>query len=576
MKTQATRAREARAKVGGSGMAPSPLEFLARHNVLYILSALLMLVGCLLISLPRPFHLVDLVGLLVVINLYEAMVIAATAWIARRAPACAAEAATARRRPASREPNVLLLVETAFLLDAHFTLNACVTADALWGPLIATASLALALAKVYLMARLTGGQVFAGLKRILLPAIVFVHAFQAVLVLARNASPAAREISTFALWLAMGALPLLLMSVRFSDRKDGTRGGMPWWRTAGFARAVGVLSIIVPLALLAGQTWAHDAPFSAGVLLPVVFSLLVAAPAIFPRANAESVRAVHVVVTAIGAVVAIATEELAWGAAPGLVLSPTRAGFVFGAAAFLLAFARERRGAAWNLAFALLALAALGHDAEHIAGTLLAPGAWHAGAVSALAFLWWLRGRSCERAVAATGVVILVTARAIEGAWPTVSAPLEFLRWMPAATLAISTAYDVRERLLRSALFALVFGLGAGGLAGTGAPGVVYFFAAFAALGVATLRGGRAYLIALAAYPVASAMVYWQMPLPKTPGQWGALVIVCAFGAFAGALAVTRLRMGRDGPDPLASDVGPALSAGADALQHGGCEGGGS
>ena len=60
------------------------------------------------------------------------------------------------------------------------------------------------------------------------------------------------------------------------------------------------------------------------------------------------------------------------------------------------------------------------------------------------------------------------------------------------------------------------------------------------------LRGGRAHLMALAAYPVASAMVYWRIPLPRTPGQWGALVVVCAFGAFAGALAVTRLRMGRD------------------------------
>ncbi|MHC4249074.1 MAG: hypothetical protein ACYS9X_08100, partial [Planctomycetota bacterium] len=141
MKAEATRAREVRAEGGGRSGAHSPLEFLARHNVLYILSALLMLVGCLLISLPRPFHLTDLVVLLLVINLYEAMVIAAATWIARRAPA-------------SREPNVLLLVETAFLLDAHFTVNACVTADAFWGPIIAATALALAFAKVYLMARL--------------------------------------------------------------------------------------------------------------------------------------------------------------------------------------------------------------------------------------------------------------------------------------------------------------------------------------------------------------------------------------------------------------------------------------
>ncbi|MHC4248718.1 MAG: hypothetical protein ACYS9X_06270, partial [Planctomycetota bacterium] len=389
----------------------------------------------------------------------------------------------------------------------------------------------------------------------------FVHAFQVVLVLARNAAPQVREVSTFALWLAMGALPLLLMSVRFGDRKDGTRGGMPWWRTAGFARAVGVLSIVVPLALLAGQTWAHDAPFSAGVLLPLVFSLLVAAPAIFPRANAESVRAVRVVVTAIGAVVAIATEELAWGAAPGLVLSPTRAGFVFGAAAFLIAFVREHGRATWDIAFALLAVAVLGHDAERLAKSLFISGGWQAAAISMLAFAWWLKGRGCERAVAASGIAIVFIAGAAGGARPSVSAPVEFLRWLPAASLAITAAYGVRERLLRPALFMLVFALGAGGLIGTGAPPVVYFFGALAALGVGALRSGHGYAIALATYPVASAMVYWRMPLPKTPGQWGALVIFCAFGAMAGALAVTRLRMGRDA---------------ADALQHGGCEGGGS
>jgi hypothetical protein len=549
MTRQALRSRTPTRDAASPAAARSPFDFLARHNVLYILSALLMLVGCLLISLPRPFSLPDLVVLLVVINLYEAMVIAAIAWVTKRAPA-------------SRETNVLLVIATAFLLDAHFTVNACVTADPLWGALIAAAALALAFAKVYLLARLSGGRVFDGAKRVLLPAIAFAHAFQAVLVLARNAPAATREVTTFALWLALGAAPLLFMMLRPGNHEGDPDDGMPGWRTHGFARAVGALVVIVPLALLAGQTWAHDAPFSVAMLLPLVFALLAAARAIFPRAHAESLRAVRVVLTALAVVVAMATEEFAWGTAPGLVLSPMRVGLVFGAAAFLIATVRERGRATWDLAFALLAVATLGHDGQRVMKSLAEPGGWQAAAMSMLAFVWWLRGRSPERAVAAAGVGIVFFAGAAGGgAWRSVIASVEFLRWMPAACLAIVSAYGVRERMLRPVLFATVFALGAGGLIGTGAGPVVYFFGAGAALGAATLRGGRTYAIGLAAYPVASAMVWWRMPLPDTPGEWGAVVIVCAFGAMAGALAVTRARMGHEG---------------AGLLRDGGDEGGGS
>jgi hypothetical protein len=518
----------------GESARATPLEFLAQHNVLYILSALLMLIGCLLISLPRPFRLIDLVVLLIVINLYEAMVIAVVAWITRRSGA-------------SREANVLILVETAFLLDAHFTVNACVTADGLWGPLLAAIALAFAFAKVYLISRLSGGRVFAGVKRVLLPAVIFAHAFQVVLVLARTASPMVREVSTFALWLSLGALPLLLMCICSQDCAEGRERETPWWRTPGFARTVGALAILVPLVLLAGQTWAHNAPFSLAMLLPLVFSLLVAAPVLLPKVEAVKITIVRVAATIVVLMIAALAGDFdpAWRlGAGGIVLSPLRVGLVFGGAVFLLAFARERKRATWDIAFVPFAAAALGHDAQNVVGALYTPTAWQAGAVGLLAFIWWLKGRSFERALAASGIAILFAARAAEGAWPSMNTTFEFVRWMPVAALAISAAYDVRARRFRRGLFMAVFALGAGGMVLGGVPSLVYCLVAFAALGSATLRGGRPFAFALASYPFISAAAYWRM-LPRTSGEWGAMTIACAFAALACAMAVTHLRIGK-------------------------------
>src|SRR5258708_24421965 len=93
-------------------------EWLLRQNVLYLLSACLMLLGCYLISLPNLLafrrNISELLLLLGVINIYEGLVILACGFILRRLPS-------------SREGALLLLVEFLFLFDMTCTANACLS-----------------------------------------------------------------------------------------------------------------------------------------------------------------------------------------------------------------------------------------------------------------------------------------------------------------------------------------------------------------------------------------------------------------------------------------------------------------
>src|SRR4051794_2202424 len=80
---------------------------LMRHNVCYLLSALLMLIGCYIVCVPYLFEfkiiggLIDLLG---AINAYEIIVVLTCGFLIRN-------------MPQSRESATLLLVELLFLLD---------------------------------------------------------------------------------------------------------------------------------------------------------------------------------------------------------------------------------------------------------------------------------------------------------------------------------------------------------------------------------------------------------------------------------------------------------------------------
>src|SRR6185436_4948868 len=112
---------------------------LMRHNVCYLLSALLMLIGCYIVCVPYLFELKiigGLIDLLGAINLYEFMVVLTCGFLIRHIPA-------------SRESRTLVLVELLFLLDVTFTVNGSLPIHFRWGLILAAGSLALALIKIF-------------------------------------------------------------------------------------------------------------------------------------------------------------------------------------------------------------------------------------------------------------------------------------------------------------------------------------------------------------------------------------------------------------------------------------------
>ena len=536
------------------GLADATLGFLVRNNLFYILSALLLLAGCFLICIPIPFGYREMwiiVLLLGVINVYEAMVILTSAWIIRRL-----SAATQAGAPGSREVSVLLVLATVLFLDGHFTVNACLTTDFAWGLFIAGASLSLAFVKMYALSRGARCAVFGGLKGFLVPSVVFMHTVQIVLYLNRSAAPWARELSTYLAWLALGCLPMLFLLGRFDAPEGASDATRPRWQGELFRKIIAAVSVAIPTALLAGQTWAHDAPFSAPLVLPLLFSLIVVAPIFRRPKNArafDSGRAALVGASVIAA--GLWAGGVSWkipmfGAE--FILSPLRIDLVLGAAAFLVMWRKERRAAGFHMAFALLALAAFGHDLGSIARSIWEPHFAHVVAFAALAALWWRAGRGYARALGAASAVLLLTTRAVAVEAPALSSALEFARYWPVVALAIAIALRRKEKLLRAALVAAVFVFGTGGCFVADGPALVYLFVGLAALAAAALDGGWRYAYVIAWYLFVADLILFEFPLPETTLEWGMAAVGAAFVLFGVAFLVTRLGLTRPPGEPPA------------------------
>ncbi len=534
------------------GLADATLGFLVRDNLFYILSALLLLAGCFLICIPIPFGYREMwiiVLLLGVINVYEAMVILTSAWIIRRLSA-AARAGPAHRG-AGREVCVLLVLATVLFLDGHFTVNACLTTHFGWGLLIAGASLVLAFVKMFALSRGARFAVFGGLKVFLVPSVVFMHTVQIALYLNRNAAPWARELSTYLAWLALGALPMLFLLARFDAPEGASDATRPRWQGDLFRKILAAVSVAIPAALLAGQTWAHDAPFSAPLLLPLLFSLIVVAP-IFRRP--KDARALDANRAALAGAAVIAAGLWARGVSwsvpvfgAELVLSPFRMDLVFGAAAFLVMWRRERGAAGgqrhigYHMAFALLALALFGHDLGSIARSIREPHFAHVIAFAALAAIWWRAGRGYARALGAASAVLFLATRAVAVEVPASSSALEFARYWPVVALTVAIALCRKEKLLRAALVAAIFVFGTGGCFVADGPALVCLLVGLGALVAAALDGGWRYAYVIAWYLFAADLILFEFPLPESALEWGMTSVGAAFVLFGVAFLVTRL-----------------------------------
>ena len=505
-----------------------------RANVFYLLSALLMLIGCYIICLPNLFDYKDFKGLLTllcVINLYEAMVIAACVFIFRRLPG-------------STEGATLLLVEMFFLFDATFTVNGCLVVSYAWGMLALAISLTLALVKILVLEAGAGSKLLGGIKAILIPAAVFTYTFQPMLRLG-SAKPMT---ASGLLWLVYGALPMLLIFWRpVSEPKDGDATGdkAPLWRCGLFRELVLFLALLLPGLQLAGQTWVHRAPFSFGFLLPLVFSLLTILPLLVRKLETRHLAAVRLIVTASlllpAAFVAGAGVESVAIFGQSLLLSEFRFSVAFAAAAYLVMWRRERRSTQLSLFCGLFTLALLGHDAASIADFFVQP-EWHKIAVCVpLAFFWLYFNRAYIPALSIMTFFLLLATRCVAGTQYDFNATKEFLGYWPICALLTSLVLKHPGRGLRISLLACVFSMGAGRFSADDLPSLVYFLVAFGALLAAGTFLRRALTIYVVfAYLVAASMARFGVPMPDTSIKWGWGVIVLAFLLFIVAFLITR------------------------------------
>ncbi|MBI3829153.1 MAG: hypothetical protein HY291_06535 [Planctomycetes bacterium] len=524
------------------------LERLRRDNIFYLLSALLMLSGCYLVCVP---HLVTLkreagglVVLLGTINVYEALVVFACRFICRNAPR-------------SREGSTLLVVALLFLLDVTFTINACLSIDTAFGISVASASLLLALLKLFALERGARFPVFGSLKIFLIPAIAFLYSFQGVLALYPQGTLAWRAAASCAVWLAFGALPLLLLWRPW--RVDHAAPAAPsdpepWWQTESFKRMAAALSLVLIGLQLLGQTWVHRAPLHAVFAVPLLLSLLAAAPWFVALRNRRRWLAVRVSAACVLLVLAcVGSGHVPWtlrmfGASAAV--TPFRIDCLFAFAIFALLRVREGRAAYLDWGLGFIALGAMGCDARGILRFAAEPALANAFACVALGCVWLAFRVTFHRAAAVLtlGLYFVLRALAIENGVE--NGRLEFVRWEALGLLAFWIVFAERPQWIRHALLAAVFWLGVSSCAPEDFNGLVYFYAAAAVLVAACALDWRLYGTVLLTYLAASNLSAFGSPAPSSAASWGWLAIAAAFALFGLAFKITRAQLARSRPPP--------------------------
>lgn len=505
-----------------------------RLNVFYILSALLMLLGCYLVCIPylyKPRALGALLALLGTINLYEALVIATCVYLIRRAPF-------------RREVPLLLLIEVAFLFDGTFTVNACVTAHYLWGLVITAGSLALGFAKLFVLDRASRGRLFGARKPFLAAGMVFLYTFQPFLALYSGAGEdfrLAREFLVFTVWSAFAALALFLS---LKPARPAPPVLHPVLKSGSAVLAGAIL-----LAQWVGQSWVHEAPFHAAFLLPLGF----AAMALLPRPVPMQMGPLHFEGRTLCAMGLVAVgfalphapkwELLNNLREPWVVLSPLRMALAMGAWLLFRAWQREGHGALLNAFAALSFLAVAGHDAPSIARFVDAPQPDKVALLLPVALWWAFHQRSYLCALLGLALYLALCVASVE------TKRLDFLAWygrylpLLAFVLGLALAPECWQRLL--VLACLVCGLGCACLFANGDAGMIYYYVVALALLQAAQKRPLAYAVPLAACGVAGACQSLEGPVALSRGAFGWAAILAAFGVFGIAFAITRWQLFR-------------------------------
>ena len=245
-------------------------------DMCYLLSALCMLGGCLMLSHAleiRPGRLAPLAGLIGALQFYEWLVTALALFLAFR-------------KESARDARLLLGIEALFLADLTFLNAEFLSADPWSGAAVAAGSLLMGAGRVAMVlgrlriewpARLLG---FYG------AAFAILLAFPGVLTVAVRAGFDARFALYWA-WWAAGLLLPLRAAAGPADASAGHPAGRAFRRVIDFG-----LLISFPAHLLAAS-WMYQIPFYPGSLTPVLLGaalwIALARPAGLPAEAREAI-----------------------------------------------------------------------------------------------------------------------------------------------------------------------------------------------------------------------------------------------------------------------------------------------
>ena len=233
------------------------LRALVAHNPFYLLSALLMLAGCYTLSRTlalKPGSMGKLLVLLGTLNGYELLVILLALLLARRG--------------LERDPRVLLLVESFFLLDGTFLSGEAFAADRWVGSLVSAVILGLAFGKLAVVASTLRFSRDSGL-RFLIAELALLFALPGIFSFAASAglvSQTALVFPYFMWWIAAGLIVAQAALARQTQAPATPRGAIESSLRAGLAFMPHVF-----LALhLIGVGWVHHVSFQVAYLAPLI------------------------------------------------------------------------------------------------------------------------------------------------------------------------------------------------------------------------------------------------------------------------------------------------------------------
>jgi len=245
------------------------INLVMRHNVFYLLSALLMIIGCYLALQPfQQFSrsITDLIVRFALINFYEAFLIVTALYIIIK-------------KNVIRDGTILLLIEGFFLADATL-MNSVYYLQNIWvGIIINTVSVGLAFLKIYIIIRYLNLSFSKAFYRFISLGLIYLYFFPAPIFygLKQGFDSA---VMLFIIWSAAGLIPATLIGI---SRKVS--------KPSEFSEKAQIVFSLILLCLLlihlSSSTWMFSATFYLCYLATFLITFAVILPELKSRWKEE-------------------------------------------------------------------------------------------------------------------------------------------------------------------------------------------------------------------------------------------------------------------------------------------------